>query len=252
MHRAVAIISIVLVFAFAFPVTAQDTSSPDDTIANLKQQLMEIEWLETDSRIRLEELDEQLKPENIERAVAGIGSTHPEELREHRRKLLTIERDGIQTQLDLLEENRARIKAAIAAAESAAYLKSALPSPTPPPVTSPSGTLRGAIIMKGTDAQSYNIAGANLQLKRMAQLTEASSNYQGEYEFTDLSVGEYTLQVSAQGFKTVNKVVAVRAGETLIENITLEIAEIQESITVKSASEGVQTREAAPAIKRLE
>ncbi len=138
MRTRVTIISIVLVFAFAFTVTAQDTNCSDDTIANLKQQLMELEGIETESRIRLEELDKQLKPENIEIAVAGIGSTHPEELRENRRKLITIERDGIHSQLDLLEEKRARIKAAIAAAEFAAYLKYALPSPTPSPATSPS------------------------------------------------------------------------------------------------------------------
>jgi hypothetical protein len=52
-------------------------------------------------------------------------------------------------------------------------------------------------------------------------------NYQGEYEFANLSVGEYTLEVSAQGFKNVSKVVVVRTGETLIENITLEVAEIK-------------------------
>jgi hypothetical protein len=39
--------------------TAQETSSPDDKIANLKQQLMNIEWIETETQIRLEELDEQ-------------------------------------------------------------------------------------------------------------------------------------------------------------------------------------------------
>jgi len=255
-------VSIVLVFAFAFIVTAQEINSADDKIANLKQQLMEIEWIKTDAQIRLEELDEQLKPENIERAVAGIGSTHPEELREYRRKVLTIERDGIQTQLDLLEEKHAQIKGAIAAAEYVAYLKYALPSPTPSPVTSPSkpmtqlnspeearpltGTVRGAIITKGADAHSYNIPNANLKLKATAQLIEASSNDQGEYEFANLSVGEYTLEVSAQGFKNVSKVVVVRPGETLIENITLEVAGIQES-TVKSASEGVQTTEAATA-----
>ncbi len=263
MRRAVAIISIVLVFAFAFIVTAHETNSADDKIANLKQQLMELEWIETEARIRLEELDEQLKPENIEQTVAGIGSTHPEELREYRRKVLTIERDGIQTQLDLLEEKRAQIKGAIAAAEYASYLKYALPSPTPSPVTSPSkpmtqlmspeearpltGTVRGAIITKGPDGHSYNIADANLKLNGTAQLLEVSSNDQGEYEFADLSVGEYTLEVSAQGFKNVSKVVVVRTGETLIENITLEVADIQESVTVESAGEGVQTTEAASA-----
>ncbi len=244
MRRAVAIISIVLVFAFAFIVTAQETNSTDDKIANLKQQVMESESIETEARIRLEELDEQLKPENIERAVAGIGSTHPEELREYRRKVLTIERDEMHTQLDLLEENRARIKAAIAAAEYVAYLKYALPSPTPSPVTSPSkpmtqlmspeearpltGTVRGAIITKGPDGHSYNIAGANIRLQGTAQLIEAWSNDQGEYEFANLSVGEYTLEASAQGFKTAIKTVTVRQGETLIENITLEVADIQQ------------------------
>ena len=157
MRRAVAIISIVLGFAFAFIVTAQETDSTDDKIANLKQQLMEIEWMETDSRIRLEELDEQLKPDNIERAVAGIGSTHPEELREHRRKLLTIERDGIQTQLDLLEEKRARIKAAIAAAEFAAYLKYALPSPTPSHAMSPSEPMTQLMILPDFGIQQVSL-----------------------------------------------------------------------------------------------
>jgi carboxypeptidase family protein len=246
--RRVAIISIVLVFAFAFIVTAQETDSTDDKIANLKQQLMNIEWIDTEARIRLEELNEQLKPQNIELAVAGIGSTHPEELREYRRKVLTIERDEIRTQRELLEEDRARIKAEIAAAEYVAYLKYALPSPSP--VTSPlnpttqlmspeearplTSALRGAIITKGADGHSYNIPGASLKLKAMAQLIEASSNDQGEYEFANLTAGEYTLEVSGQGFKNIIKVVVVRSGETLIENITLEVADIQESATMKS------------------
>ena len=69
--------------------------------------------------------------------MAGIGSTRPEELREHRRELLTIERNGLQTQLDLLEEDRARIEAAIAAAATAASLEYAAPSPSPLRVTIP-------------------------------------------------------------------------------------------------------------------
>jgi len=153
----VSIISIVLGLAFAFIVTAQETSSPDDTIANLKQQLADIEWSKTELRIRLEELDEELKPENIEKAVAGIGSTHPEELREHRRKLLTIERDGIQTQLDLLEEKCARIKDAIAAAEFAAYLKYALPSPTPSPATPPAKPMTQLMMLPDFGIRQFSL-----------------------------------------------------------------------------------------------
>ena len=38
------------------------------------------------------ELEEDLKPENIERALAGFGSTKPEEVRDRRRRLLMIEK----------------------------------------------------------------------------------------------------------------------------------------------------------------
>ena len=38
---------------------------------------------------------------------------------------------------------------------------------------------------------------------------------------------------------TAIKIVTVRTGETLIENISLEV-DVQESVTVKSTTEGVQ------------
>ena len=117
--QAIALVSIVIAFGLASTVSAQQRAGREVTASTLKQQLLDLESKETRLRMRLEELDEQLKPESIERELAGIGSTRPEELREHRRKLLTIERNGLQTQLDLLEEERARIEAAIAAAETA-------------------------------------------------------------------------------------------------------------------------------------
>ena len=246
MRRTVTIISIVLLFALAPNLAAQDTSNPNDTIINLKQQLLEIESVETASRIRLEELNEQLKRQNIEWALAGIGSVHPEELREYRRKLLTIERDGVKAHLDLLEEIRARINAEISAAEFAEYLKYALPSPTPSPVVSSSKTkqelpvtasLRGVIITTGPDGQSYNIPGANLKLRGATSLKELLSDEQGEYEFATLAAGKYTLVVSAPGFKTAIKVVTVRAKEILIADVTLEVSDIYESTITNTAGD---------------
>jgi hypothetical protein len=73
-------------------------------------------------------LDESLKPENIERSLAGIGSTRPEELREQRRRQLTIERDGVQAQLKTLETSRQRLETALANAEVLAYQESARPT----------------------------------------------------------------------------------------------------------------------------
>src|ERR1051325_10328190 len=101
------IILLLAIVAFALPVAAQDATKGED-IARLKQQLIELENKATQLRMRLEELDEALKPENIEFALAGIGSTRPEALREHRRRILTVERNGVETQLKLNEESRIR------------------------------------------------------------------------------------------------------------------------------------------------
>jgi hypothetical protein len=129
--QAIALVSILITLGLVGTVAAQRGTGNEVSASALKQQLLEVESKETQIRMRLEELDEQLKPESIERELAGIGSVHPEELREHRRKLLTIERNGLQTQLDLLEEECARVEASITTAEAAAYLKYAQPSPGP-------------------------------------------------------------------------------------------------------------------------
>ena len=135
--QAIALVSIIFAFGLGWTVEAQQRTGGEVTASMLKQQLLDLEAKETLLRMRLEELDYQLKPVSIERELAGIGSTHPEDLREHRRKLLTIERNGLQTQLDLLEEDRARIEAAIAAAGTATSLEYAPTSPSPLRVAAP-------------------------------------------------------------------------------------------------------------------
>jgi hypothetical protein len=156
--QAIALVSIVIAFGLGWTVAAQQRTGREVTASTLKQQLLDLESKETRLRMRLEEIDEQLKPESIERELAGIGSVHPEELREHRRKLLTIERNGLQAQLDLLEEERARIEAAIATAGTAASLEYAPPSPSPLLVTAPAKPITEMISVR-----DLRIAGLPLQ-----------------------------------------------------------------------------------------
>jgi hypothetical protein len=151
--QAIALVSIVIAFGLAGTVAAQQPTGREITASTLKQQLLDLVSKETRLRMRLGELDEQLKPESIERELAGIGSTHPEELREHRRKLLTIERNGIRTQLDLLAEQHARTEAAIAEAESTTDLPDAQPSPAPLP-------------KPVTDLAPGNFGAGNLSIKK--------------------------------------------------------------------------------------
>ena len=118
-----------LALLFTSVIVAQDSPRAADTAAKLRLQLIEVQTKEAEFRTRLEQLDEALKPENIERALAGIGSTHPEDLREHRRRQLTIEKNGVLAQLKTLEATRANLESAIATADSRAYQQSAEPSP---------------------------------------------------------------------------------------------------------------------------
>ena len=68
---------------------------------------------------RLEQFDNQLKPENIERMFLGVGMVRPEEARDTVRRRLGIERNGILTQLELLRQERNRFQAALATADVA-------------------------------------------------------------------------------------------------------------------------------------
>ena len=122
--------SLAVLFLLLFSVSgyAQETASAAENVEKLKAQLLEVQGKEEDLRARVQQLDESLKPENIERSLAGIGSTRPEELRESRRRQLTIERDGLQAQLRTVETSRQRVEAALANAEIVAYQQSARPT----------------------------------------------------------------------------------------------------------------------------
>ena len=122
------LVMLLLVFAFAVNAYAQETESAAESAEKLKLQLLDVQAVEADLRARLQELDESIKPENIERSLAGVGSTRPEELREARRRQLSIQRDGVLAQLRTIETSRTRLETAIANADVRAYHESARPA----------------------------------------------------------------------------------------------------------------------------
>ena len=66
---------------------------------------------------RIEQLDNQLKPENIERMFIGVGLVRPEEARDTIRRRLGLEKQGILAQLELLRQERNRYQSALATAD---------------------------------------------------------------------------------------------------------------------------------------
>src|SRR5437762_13670532 len=117
------------VFVLALLVApAMAQSGAQERAARLRAQLTDLQAQQADLQSRLTKIDEDIKPENIERSLAGVGSTHPEDLREARRRQLELQRKGTQTQLDSLAATRARLESAIAAADAETYRRTIGPT----------------------------------------------------------------------------------------------------------------------------
>jgi hypothetical protein len=106
------------------------SGSAAQTVDQLKLQLLELEAQEAELRARAVQIDEDIKPENIQRSLAGVGSTKPEELREARRRQLETEKKIVEAQLLSLDQTKSRLQSDIATAETQAYHQSAQPPST--------------------------------------------------------------------------------------------------------------------------
>ena len=125
MKRLVNRIPAILLLSGLLATTTLAQNSAQEIAANFRLQLDEVQLRQTEMQARDEQLVEDLKPENIERSLAGIGSTRPELMREQRRRQLELARTRVRLQLDELERSRTRLEAAIAEADALAYWQSA-------------------------------------------------------------------------------------------------------------------------------
>ena len=76
----------------------------------LRKQLIELIEKETAYRSRMTQFDEDLRPENIERSMAGIGGTRTAEMRDTRRRVLENDRKGIENLLSVTAQSRVRLE----------------------------------------------------------------------------------------------------------------------------------------------
>ncbi|MGZ8842428.1 MAG: hypothetical protein ACXW18_02120 [Pyrinomonadaceae bacterium] len=76
----------------------------------LRKQLIELIEKETAFRVRLTQLEEEVRPENIERAMSGVGTTRTVELRDTRRRALDNEKRGIENLLNITTQSRFRLE----------------------------------------------------------------------------------------------------------------------------------------------
>ena len=107
--------------------TRDQITKEEDRIRALQKDLVELSAKETPLRKRLDEIEAQQQPDRIERNLAGVGSTRPEEVRNEVSRQLSIEKRQIQAQLDTIRASRTRDQSFITnAEESIARLKQRL------------------------------------------------------------------------------------------------------------------------------
>src|SRR5882762_9921668 len=92
-------------------------------------------------------------------------------------------------------------------------------------------SLRGHV----TDASGAVISGASCELTLAATgaTRQGATDNAGEYQFVQLTPGEYSLKVSRQGFSTVEKRgMNLLVGQPATEDVALQVATITENVTV--------------------
>src|SRR5918997_2357796 len=77
---------------------------------SMRRQLLEMTEKETAYRTRLMQLDEELRPESIDRSLSGLGTTRTSELRDLRRRQVDNERKGVESLLGQATVNRVRLE----------------------------------------------------------------------------------------------------------------------------------------------
>lgn len=76
----------------------------------LRKQFLELTEKETSLRSRLVQIEEEMRPESIERATSLVGSTRTLEMRDVRRRVLDNERRGYESLLNLTSQSRSRLE----------------------------------------------------------------------------------------------------------------------------------------------
>src|SRR5688572_15725874 len=70
---------------------------------------------------------------------------------------------------------------------------------------------------------------------------EATSDRGGRYQFAALPVGDYSIGVSAKGFKTkVIENLRIEVGRRIAQDFQLEVGDVAEQVTVSSTNEAIE------------
>jgi hypothetical protein len=93
-------------------------SRAEQRAETLRRELLDRIEKETLIKSRLVQIDEDMRPENVERALNPYGTTRTTELRENRRRVLENDRRGFENLLNQITQSRARLEDDVRQADS--------------------------------------------------------------------------------------------------------------------------------------
>jgi Carboxypeptidase regulatory-like domain len=114
----------------------------------------------------------------------------------------------------------------------------------------PGGTLRGIVLGTGPQGETFTLSGASLTLTGISPGTPSLRTFtddNGEYQFSNVPAGTYTLEASFQGFTTVSRKVTVTAGAAAVENLHLPFGLLHQEIEVRAQAPKITQVTAPPA-----
>ena len=115
------------------------------------------------------------------------------------------------------------------------------------PLDSPAGSVHGTILVISPDGRSHVASGAQVRLigatKDASQLAVADES--GQYKFDGVPPGGYQLEVALDIFEKVAKAITIRAGETTVEDVKLELKGVRGEIIVKAERVGLNLQAAS-------
>ena len=76
----------------------------------MRKQLIELIEKETSFKSRLVQVEEDMRPDSIDRSIALVGTTRTPELRDVRRRVLENERKGVESLLNQITQSRLRLE----------------------------------------------------------------------------------------------------------------------------------------------
>jgi Carboxypeptidase regulatory-like domain/TonB dependent receptor-like, beta-barrel len=117
------------------------------------------------------------------------------------------------------------------------------------------GTLRGTTTATGPQGKPIPVGGVAIKLTANAPglpPETAYSNESGEYELNDIPAGPYTLDATIEAFKPVTRKITITAGQTLTEDIRMQLQELKQRIEVRESAPIVSTQGTSPATQTLE